>query len=138
MKMSPRVAIFVLILAGMCGAVEEDVSLPPRPRDALSGSAFAAKISSLNLARRDREILAQVLSGNVPPFWRSFAEVEVEDASQGVPHRASYWVAPDYLAVGSDEDYFLAPVAPSTAQAVADALECVLPTCRMVDQVYRS
>jgi hypothetical protein len=45
-------------------------------------------------------------------------------------------VAPDYLAVGSDDDYFLAPLTPATAQRLAGATGCVLPTRRMVDAIY--
>jgi hypothetical protein len=50
--------------------------------------------------------------------------------------RASYFVTPDYLAIGSDEDYFLAPLTPLTAQAIADRLDCLLPTPKMVDDIY--
>ena len=49
---------------------------------------------------------------------------------------ATFFVAPDYLAIGSDENYFLAPISPGTAQRIADKLNCVLPTRKMVDAIY--
>ena len=57
--------------------------------------------------------------GNVPPFLRTFVP------GRGRPLgavKATYFVAPDYLAVGSDDDYFLTPLTPETAQKVADLL----------------
>ena len=42
----------------------------------------------------------------------------------------------DYLAIGSDDDCFLTPLTPLTAQAIADRLDCVLPTPKMVDDIY--
>ena len=48
----------------------------------------------------------------------------------------TYYVTPDYLAVGSNEDYFLAPMTPLLAQRLADALHCTLPTRKMVNDIY--
>ena len=48
----------------------------------------------------------------------------------------TYYVTPDYLAVGSDDDYFLAPISPYTAQRIAEALHCTLPTPKMVNQIF--
>jgi hypothetical protein len=42
---------------------------------------------------------------------------------------------PDYLAVGSDDDFVRMPMTPQTAQRVADAFDCVLPTRKIVDAI---
>ena len=47
-----------------------------------------------------------------------------------------FFVAPDYLAVGTDEDYLLTPMTPMIAQRIADRLGCTLPTRKMVDDIY--
>jgi hypothetical protein len=52
--------------------------------------------------------------------------------------KGSYFVAPDYLAIGSDDDYFLTPLTRLTAQVIADSLDCVLPTHKMVADIYAS
>ncbi len=49
---------------------------------------------------------------------------------------ATYFVTPDYLAIGSDQDYFLTPLSPDTAQKIADLAGCSLPTPKMVDDIY--
>ena len=118
----------LLLFAVPAGAA--DIGLPARPVDALTGAAFVASIMPLDLAAREAAVVAEVRRGNVPDFWRHFVEVKLEGAS--------LFVAPDYLAMGSDTDYFLAPLSPASAQALADDLGCVLPTRKMVDAIYRA
>ena len=42
---------------------------------------------------------------------------------------------PDYLAVGSDDDFVRMPMTPQTAQQIADLFGCILPTRKMVDAI---
>jgi hypothetical protein len=101
-----------------------EITLPKRPSDAPTGSAFAHSIANLDLAAREGEIIKQVENGNVPDFWRHFVKV------------GAYWVAPDYFAIGSDEDYFLAPITPMTARIIGQKIDCTLPTPALVDEIY--
>ena len=48
---------------------------------------------------------------------------------------ATIEVMPDYLAVGSDDDFVRMPMTPQTAQRIADQFGCVLPTRKMVDAI---
>jgi hypothetical protein len=43
---------------------------------------------------------------------------------------------PDYLAVGADADYVRMPMTPMTAQRIADAWGCALPTRKIVNDIY--
>src|SRR5688572_25493385 len=87
-----------------------ELRLPPRAADALAGSKFAKQIEPLSSAEREAAILREVTRGNVPEFLRSLKAIEVTAAdAQGVNHRAIYFVTPDYLAVGSDADFFRVP-----------------------------
>lgn len=104
--------------------------LPPRPGDAMNGTAFAARIATLDLAERENAVVAEVQRGNVPAFWRRFVAVRMGNAIISV--------SPDYLCIGDDHDYLLTPLTPATAQAIADRLGCVLPTRRMVDAIHRA
>jgi hypothetical protein len=47
-------------------------------------------------------------------------------------------VLPDFLAIGSGEDYFYCPMKPQLAHKVADLLKCSLPTRRISDKIYRN
>jgi hypothetical protein len=122
----------VLVVGRSAGA--QSLELPPRPPDAPGGAAFARSIAGLPLKEREERILAEVKAGNVPPFLRKLVPVTVTAGAI----RATYQVAPDYLAIGSDGDYFLMPMTPFTAQKIADLLGCTLPTRRMVDDIYAS
>lgn len=108
-----------------------EINLPPRPVGAATGTEFAARLVALDLAAREAAVVTEVQHGNVPDFWRRFVAVPLDGG-------AAIFVAPDYLAVGADEDYFLAPLSPATAQALADQLGCVLPTRKMVDAIYHA
>ena len=110
--------------------------LPPRPVDAMPGGEFVRSLSNLSLVEREERIVAQVLLGNVPGFWRVFCSVTVTPVTAGRTNTATFQVAPDYLAIGSDADYFLAPLTPGSAQQLADRLDCSLPTRKMVDAIY--
>ncbi len=122
------------LVAGWAGA--QTLPLPPRPADAPSGSALTARLSGLSLAEREKEIAAQVLAGNVPDFLRRFQPVTSILVTDGTTNTVVFYAAPDYLSLGSDADYFLMPISPATAQRLADRLDCVLPTPRMVDLIY--
>lgn len=50
---------------------------------------------------------------------------------------AVYEVMPDYLAIGSDQDFVRMPMNPYTAQAFCDAFGLALPTRKMVDDIWR-
>ena len=122
------------MLCGCGFAIAGD--LPPRAADAVPGRAFAERVAGLSLVDREREVRAQFTAGNAPAFWRKFVDVKVARVIDGDEHTAVWRVAPEYLAIGSDDDFFLAPVTPLTAQTLADALDCALPTRRMVDDIY--
>jgi hypothetical protein len=124
------IAGLTLLLASPLRA--QSLNLPARQPTAPKGTAFAHSIAALSLKEREQKILAEVKAGNVPPFLRNLVPVSVSTRNV----RATYFVAPDYLAIGSDDDFFITPLTPFTAQAIADRLDCILPTSRMVDDIY--
>jgi hypothetical protein len=114
----------------------QTLPLPPRPANAPSGTAFIERITPLDRHERENEIFMQITSGNVPNFLRKLCPVQVTNVFKGRINRATFFVTPDYLAVGSDEDYFLTPISPNTAQRIGDVIGCSLPTRKMVNDIY--
>ena len=125
-------------LLGMGAAWGQLLPLPSRPVNALVGSALAKAVASLPLAEREARLETEILRGNVPGFLRRFCPVSVTNITEGKTNLLTFFAAPDYLAVGSDEDYFLTPLTPQTAQRIAHALGCSLPTRAMVDAIHAS
>jgi len=126
-----------IILICFAGSIlAQELPLPARPTNAPDGDAFVQKITGLDLATRDRLIAGEFLAGNAPDFLRKFCPVNVTNVADGKTNIATFFAAPDYLVIGSDENYFFAPVSPATAQQIADQLDCTLPTRKMVDAIY--
>jgi len=112
--------------------------IPPRPKDAAVGSWFFQQIAPLSPLDREEAILKEITRGNVPEFLRSLVPIHVEATSKdGTRHTATCFVMPDYLAVGSDADFFRLPMTPVTARAIADAFDCTLVTRKLSDDIYR-
>ncbi len=127
--------------------IEPEVHLPPgappaiprRSRTALTGSAFIASVATMSNADRELAVLRELMAGNIPGFLRTFRTVEVAaKGADSVTHMITYEVMPDYLAIGSDDDYVRMPMAPSTAQAFCDAFGFVLPTRKMVNDIWQA
>ena len=55
----------------------------------------------------------------------------------GKIHQAVFFVSPDYLSIGTDEDWARIPLTPMAAQKIADSFNCFLPTRKMVDLIYQ-
>lgn len=128
--------LWLLMFSCLLSMQAAESTLPPRPVDALKGSEIVQRISALDLPAREQVIKEQVLRGNVPDFWRKFVTVEVVRQVGGNEFKVAYQVAPDYLAVGSDADHFVAPISPMLAQSLADAFGWMLPTRQMVNDIY--
>ncbi|MBW8865474.1 MAG: hypothetical protein JF609_11260, partial [Verrucomicrobia bacterium] len=136
--MKALLQIVLICFAGSSFAqvLDHGLAFPLRATNALKGSEFARAVSALDLAQREQAIYKEVFSGNVPDSLRKFCPVAVTNIFEGTTNIATFFVAPDYLAIGSDADYLLMPVSPNNAQRIADEIGCVLPTRKMVDAIY--
>jgi hypothetical protein len=105
--------------------------IPPRPANAIGGRAFLQSIANLNRQDREAAILKEITAGNFPDFLRTFKQVPI---AAGNLH-GTIEVMPDYLAIGSDDDFVRIPMTPQTAQRIADQFGCTLPTRKIVDAI---
>lgn len=113
------------------------LNIPVREPDAETGSAFMDRISDLPLAEREEEIFKAAASGNIPDFLRNTITMsgEFEDA-EGIGHSVTFEVMPDYLSIGSDDDFCRIPMNPMTAQRLAYLFGASLLTARLSDFIY--
>jgi hypothetical protein len=115
-------------------AYEPMLDLPERPSGAETGSAFLERTEGLGRSAMDEQISDAILAGNVPDYQRRLVPIVIE--AEGMP-RATLHVASDYLAVGSDEDFVRMPMTSAAAQRIADRAGAILPTPKLVDEIYR-
>jgi hypothetical protein len=129
----PRLIGVVAVLLTIAGVGSgQTLNLPSRPPDAMAGSLFTNLIAYASREDREDWIYAQVTGGNVPAWLRPLKPINTSIAG----HSGTYFVTPDYLAVGSDQDYFLTPCTPILAQRLATRLGCSLPTRRMENLIW--
>lgn len=137
--MKNRLLLYLCLVAGLAWTAQGQIlSLPARAANASTAHAIGVRIADLPLAEREQMLAREILNGNVPDWLRQLAPVSVTNVIGGVTNRATFWVTPDYLAVGDSSDYLLVPLTPATAQLLADNLDCTLPTAKMVDAIYSS
>lgn len=126
----------LLLLTGPVAA--QSLSLPPRPVDAATGSALVTAIRDLPREAREARLLAEIQQGNVPSWLRTLVPVSMARTIGDREATVTFHVLPDYLAVGSEDDWFLTPLTPGAAQQLATRLELSLPTPPMVDAIWRA
>jgi len=124
------------------------LNLPERPDKALSGREFMRDVLGIDLAEfkknprqlgslskteRENAILEQIELGNVPNFLRRPKAVIIKGPDGG---EVKTYVMPDYIAVGSDDDFVRVPLSPLVAQALARRYGLNLPTKTIVEETY--
>lgn len=124
--------------AGPCPS-ELTAKIPPRPPRAMTGSQFIDHVAGMETEEREAAIVAEILKGNIPGFLRKLAPVEVTGEGDGgrAPVVATLCVLPDYLAIGSDEDFVYMPMNLPSSIRIAGEFGFVLPTDRIVDAVHQ-
>jgi hypothetical protein len=112
-------------------------SFPPRSDDAMGGKEFLESLSGMTAPQREEAIYQEVLAGNVPDHLRAMLPVQLRAvARDGSIVTGTAWVLPDYLAIGSDDDYVRMPINEFTATRLAEELGLALPTQKLVNAIY--
>ena len=111
--------------------------IPPRQHFAITGSEFADHVSRMDEQEREQAILDQLLQGNLPEFLRSLKPVCLQcQFHDGSTLTGTVFVMPDYLAIGSNDDFLRIPMNLHTATAIASQFGFILPTPKIVDAIY--
>lgn len=132
--------ILVFLLAiSTTATYGQKLKLKKRSANALSGSEFSKSLrdTGITLTEREKIIFREIRSGNIPDFYRNLAEIMDTAVINDKAHIIRYFVLPDFIAIGSNEDYFYCPMKPQLAQKVANLLTCSLPTRKISDRIYQ-
>lgn len=127
-------------LAGSAAGGSADgagLPLSPRPFGAIGGRAFAEQVAGLSDSARYAASVEQILAGNAPDFLRQLTPVSLAGPpGYAGPRAVTVFVTPDYLSVGSREDFVRVPLDMPAARRLAGALDATLPTPHLVDAIY--
>ncbi len=107
---------------------------PSRPANAPPGSKFFEQLGANDSSNRDELITQEILRGNFPDFMRKEVPITVTEGANTL----IYFVMPDYLCLGDDQDYVRVPLGAQAGQRIADAFGCTLPTAKMSDQIWKA
>ena len=108
--------------------------------DRKAGTEFYREATQMQWKQRDSFAVARILNGNIPSFLRRLSKIDISitDSGSGKLIRASCFVTPDYLSVGTNDDWARIPLTPITAQRIAHSFDCFLPTKKIVDDIYKA
>lgn len=98
-----------------------------------SGTSFIQRFKALKPAAREAELVKAVNA----PSWVTVDVAPAKGAKgNAAKHTGSVRVSQDYVNVGESSDFVRMPMTPQTAQRIADKFDAVLPTKKLVDDVY--
>lgn len=108
---------------------------------AISSEPAGGKLPAIEILRRlpksdcferDDMVLEFFQAGHIPMFYQHWCSVPVK----GKKLSGLIYVLPDFLCLGTDEDFVRARVNPPVAEKIGALIEAQLPTSKMVDDIY--
>ncbi len=135
-----KIILIIFLALSSTASYGQQLKIKKRLSSALSGSEFSKSIrdTAITLTEREKIIFQEIRSGNIPSFFRQLSEIRDTVVINGFTHTIRYFVIPDFIAIGSNVDYFYCPMKPQLAQKVASLLKCTLPTRKISDKIYQN
>ena len=134
--MNKTVVFFFILLLFSC-TQSKKILVPERNDAAITGTEFYKKAVAFHWHERDSFAVKEILAGNIPSFLKKLVAIHTSiNDSAGKTINATYYVTPDYISIGSNQDWARIPLSPMAAQQIADSFNCFLPTRKMVDDIY--
>src|SRR5258705_1987377 len=127
-----KLLIILLLFSSSCQATKK--MRWPQSSSIVTGNDFYHQAFAMHWKERDSFATKEILSGNIPSLLRNFTgiHISVTDSLSGKTTKTVYYVAPDYLSIGNNDDWARIPMTPMAAQKIADSFQCFLPTRKMV------
>ena len=107
----------------------------------MKGSEFAEALKGLSKEAIESSILIAYKKNWTPDwiddtsFWRP---VSVTANIKGTDYTLVFYCSPDYFSVGTNDDFLRMPARPATYQAIANKLNAILPSRRLVSYIQGS
>lgn len=102
----------------------------------ISATVWLDKIAKMTVMQRNAEIKTQCVTANVPQ-WMEFVHMESTEIIDGKQVKLTFQCMPDYLCIGTSEDFISVPMSYDLSVAVAKHLNCEIPTRKIVNLIYK-
>ena len=132
--------VFIISLIFFSCTPTQKIGVPATAGNRITGNDFYHQAFAMKWKERDSFAVKEILGGNIPSFLKRFESIKVSvtDSVTGKTINAEYFVSPDYLSLGTDDNWARINITPLAAQKIADSFNCFLPTRKMVDDVYKA
>lgn len=105
----------------------------------ISATEFRKQAQKLSHDSYDSLVYKMFETGCTPTFMDGWKRIDCQITdSIGKSIHAFYFVKPDFLRVGTDEDFIRVPMQPKTAQRIANRLGAFLSTPKISDDIYKT
>ena len=116
----------------------KNLKIPKRGQNSITGSKLIEALLCEPIYKRESMIMSQLKKGNIPDFLRQLKPVLIpyKDPKAKKQMYLTIYVMPDYLSVGTDDDFVRIPLNLSSALELTNSWNFILPTPKMVDLIY--
>jgi hypothetical protein len=129
--------LLIMLIIAACGPPRTTAIIKITRQSSLGGNAFYKQAAAMKWKERDSFALSEILQGDMPGFLKKFVRINTQiTSSEGRLIKAHYYVMPDYLSIGTNDDFARIPLTPMAAQQIADSFHCFLPTRKIVNDIY--
>ncbi len=113
-------------------------NFPPRKKGAITGNEFASLALNMTSEQRDSVVYKEIAQGNIPDSFRQpiYLTDSLLDAN-GELHDVTLCVLPDFLAIGTDNDFLRIPLLMRTGLQIAELYGAILPTRKLSDLIHK-
>lgn len=133
------IVVFSVLIASCISSktIEKEVEhrfseFKQNPNESVSVDSLLQRIAHLEVRQREDSLIKYMSKGWMPAYNFRFKKVSFEHKNtSGKKNKISFWASP------ANENYVRMPLTPQAAQLLADQFHCVLPTTKMVDEIYK-
>lgn len=102
------------------------------------GREFFSELKAAKTGEREGLVYEQIENGNIPAHLEGLRPIQtIQRDSRGRKHTVTYWTMPDYVGIGSDEDFVRMPMSYRWSKHTSNEFGLDIPTDLMVDELYK-
>jgi len=108
------------------------------PQGGNSGSELYTKYQKIPESKSMAFVFDQISKGNIPEFLRETVAITSKDKlSDGKQHTVTFFVARDYLSLGTNQDFLRLPLDWSQLRKLYRDFHILIPSKKMVDLIHQ-